>query len=303
MRMSARRPITALRRGGDEFPAEASISKLDVGGQLVFTVILRDITERVEAARQLRQANDQLELRVRERTAELAAANESLRELSGRLLRLQDEERRRIARELHDSTAQNLFLLIAQLTRMRNVNAGSQPDSDNLLAQCLRLAEQTTSEIRTLSYLLHPPLLEEFGLAAALRWYADGFSRRSGISVDLDVDPELGRLPAEVELTVFRIVQESLANVHRHSQSPTARITVRREDGQLKLSVADQGRGIPHHILEFNRPTPLGVGIAGMRERVRQLGGCLDLRSDSEGTTVTAILPLFETDYKSKATA
>jgi two-component system sensor kinase len=293
LRMCDRRAVVGLRGDGTEFPAEASVSKLDLGGERIFTVIVRDITERVKAERELSEAHDELEKRVEQRTAQLAAANDSLRELSGRVLLLQDGERRRIARELHDSTAQNLLLLAVNLSTLQKQSHDATSGSDTL-EQCVRLTEQTTSEIRTLSYLLHPPMLEEFGLGPALRWYLDGFAKRSGIVTTLDLDPELGRLAADVELTFFRVVQECLTNIHRHSESKVARVSLRRCLSQATLCVSDEGIGMPRDVLTPNgdQSSVLGVGIAGMRERLGHLGGHLDIESDEHGTEVRAVVPL-----------
>jgi signal transduction histidine kinase len=215
----------------------------------------------------------------------------SLRSLSGRLLRLQDEERRRLARELHDSTAQSLAALALELAVVGR--SPLSPRGRSALDEAERLADQCARELRTLSYLLHPPLLDEMGLAAALRGYIDGFSKRSGVEVILDMPEDIQRLPREVETTLFRIVQESLTNVHRHAGSPTAHVRLALEPGAIRLEVADQGRGLVPH--ETNG-TPdlehdLGVGIAGMKERVRQLGGQLELDSTDTGVTVRATLP------------
>lgn len=215
----------------------------------------------------------------------------ALHQLSGRLLELQDDERRRIARELHDTTAQNLAVLSMTLHAVREKVFGSQPRQ--AVTESLGLAERCSQEIRTLSYLLHPPLLDELGLMSALRSYAAGYTQRTGIQVELKMDNEIGRLPRDVEITLFRIVQESLTNVHRHSGSPRAEIRVIRDPREVHLHVTDFGRGVPLESLELIREgASLGVGIAGMRERARQLGGTLKVASSSGGTTITLNLPL-----------
>ena len=226
--------------------------------------------------------------------SELKQAEHALHELSGRLLQLQDEERRRIARELHDSTAQNLAALTMNLTLALDMPG---PESEKLrrtLSDSLDMAQMTLREIRTLSYLLHPPLLDELGLASALKVYVDGLSSRGTLTVDLELPANLGRMPVEVETTLFRLVQESLNNVLRHSGSDSARITVRRSAGQVELQVADAGRGIESGALSAMNAggEKLGVGIRGMRERARQLGGKLEIRSNGGGVTVRAALPL-----------
>lgn len=238
-------------------------------GRLQFWVIGRDVTEKKRA-------------------------EEALREISGRLLRLQEEERRRIARELHDTTVQSLAALGMYFSLVKQSVTSLDPKIRKVLSEGLELAEQCSREIRTISYLLHPPLLDELGLASALRAYVEGFNRRSGISVDLRVSPELGRLPADVELTFFRVVQESLANIHRHAKSKNAVIRVARDRGQITLEIKDEGRGISPGLLDriARGSAELGVGIAGMRERLRQLQGQLEIDSGSRGTMVRAVVPL-----------
>ena len=221
-------------------------------------------------------------------------AEHSLRELSHRLMRLQDEERRRIARELHDSTGQCLAALHMNLERVRRDAEHLGPKARQALEDGLRLSQQCSSDVRTISYLLHPPLLDEVGLAPALRWYADGFAERSGIRVALDIPDELNHLPKDVGTTLFRIIQESLTNIHRHSGSATARIRFAVNGGRIQLEVSDTGRGIEVETLRAGEEgvRGLGVGIAGMRERVRQLGGELEIEPGKPGTIVRAILPM-----------
>ncbi len=238
------------------------------------------------------RAQDELEDRVRERTADLDVVNRNLRELSARLMQLQDDERRRIARELHDSVGQTLAALGMNLSLVRNdverlssiISAIN--DSENLV-------REMSSEVRTISHLLHPPLLDEAGLCSALRWYVDGFSQRSGIQVDLKLPDDFGRLPSELETAIFRVVQESLTNIHRHSGSPVARIRLQQTGDHVVVEIADRGKGIPEEKLQemASTGTP-GVGIRGMRERLRQLGGTLEIESGRSGTIVTVRLPL-----------
>ena len=220
-------------------------------------------------------------------------AEESLRNLSRRLLQLQDEERRRMARELHDSTAQVLAALDMQLSVVGGQAARLDPRGQAALQESFVLAGRATREIRTLSYLLHPPLLDEVGLHSALEWYVEGFSKRSQIRVELQIRDELPRLPHEVEMAVFRIVQESLANILRHSGSPTAQVHLQCRPGEVVLELRDQGRGMDLQVPgNINSHVPIGVGIAGMKERVQQLGGRLLLESSPRGTTVRAVIPL-----------
>jgi PAS domain S-box-containing protein len=221
-------------------------------------------------------------------------AAEALRQLSGRLLRLQDEERRRIARELHDTTAQSLAALAMNLSVVKDSASDLSPRARTCLCESLELAEQCLREIRTLSYLLHPPLLDEAGLGSALRWFVDGYTRRTGVQVDLEMPPGLTRLPGDVELALYRVVQEGLTNIHLHSGSKKAHICLRWHPAQAVLTVADEGRGMPPGLLERGgrRGAKLGVGIPGMRERIRQLGGQFEIVSGSNGTTLTAIVPV-----------
>ncbi len=219
------------------------------------------------------------------------AAEQSLRQQSGRLLHLQDEERRRIARELHDSTAQNLAALAMNLNMVRESAPALSSTSQRALEESLGLCKECSTEIRTISYLLHPPLLDERGLASALRWFGDGFSQRSKILLDLQVSPTVGRLPRDIETTLFRIVQESLTNIHRHSGSPTAHIRVSRDQERVTLEVEDRGKGMPAAILHKSS-NGLGVGLAGMRERVEQLGGQLEIQSGGHGTLISLTIPI-----------
>ena len=223
-------------------------------------------------------------------------AEQSLEQLTGRLLQLQDEERRRIARELHDTTAQNLLAIVINLETLVQKASTLPTDFVDAVSECQSLCQQTQAEIRTLSYLLHPPLLDEAGLVLALEWLIDGFSRRSGISVDFSASPDFRRLPSQMETALFRIVQESLANIYRHSGSTTAEIRLERGESRVRLQVTDRGRGIAATgngvDPTASRTETLGVGISGMRERLRQLGGLLEVRSNGAGTSVIAVLPL-----------
>jgi signal transduction histidine kinase len=244
----------------------------------------------------LRHTKEQLEKEVAERREaqrKLCNSELSLRALSGHLLRTQDEERRRLGRELHDSVGQYLAVLKIGLDTLSAQAALPDQDARRRIADCLHMAEQSIKEVRTISYLLYPPMLEEMGLKTAIPWYIDGFAKRSGIEITLDICPDLRRLPRDVELAAFRVVQESLTNVHRHSGSATAHIRVHMEDVSLSLQVRDAGKGIPADVLEASRDclATLGVGLRGMNERVRQLGGSFQLLSDESGTTVRASIP------------
>jgi signal transduction histidine kinase len=272
----------------------------DSVGLLVFAagsaliIVIGELVRSNTAA--LQAAQGQLEEKVQQRTVELDAANHSLSELSARLLRLQDEERRRIARELHDSVGQTLAALSMNLAAV-----GSELErltkTAGLVADSATLVNDMSTDIRTISYLLHPPLLDEAGLCSALTWYVKGFSERSKIEIDLDIPEDFGRLPRDLETAVFRIVQECLTNIHRHADSPVARVRVAQRDGYIRVEVQDHGKGIPAQeraeIVSSVNGTP-GVGIRGMRERLRQLGGTLELHSDEEGkgTLIAARLPI-----------
>lgn len=225
---------------------------------------------------------------------ERARSEKALRELSRRLLQLQDEERRRIARALHDTVAQNLAALSMNLAHLHSLSDQLPEEAGALLADCLASSEQCSEELRTTSYLLHPPLLDELGLGGAFREYADGFAGRSRIRVDLELPPDLQRLPKDIETTLFRVMQEALANTHRHASSKTASVRLALQPGQVRLDVGDSGCGIPEHKLSAAQRTMsgIGVGIAGMRERVRQLGGRLEIATSPTGTTVSASIPL-----------
>ncbi|HEX9112540.1 MAG TPA: PAS domain-containing sensor histidine kinase [Terriglobales bacterium] len=279
--MSERQPLFGLRKDGTEFPLVASISRLDMEGEKIFTAILRDITEEERAKEELRRSHDELEGRVQERTAELT-------KLSNRMVHLQDQERRRIARELHDGTTQSLIALNMDLAAITKILPEPDPRVERKLSEAKQLVQRCMDEIRTVSYLLHPPLLDDVGLELALQTYVEGFSTRSGIQVNLQLLQGLGRLPKETEVAIFRIVQEGLANIHRHAQSSTASITLGLDAGDLRLEIADQGRGIPPAVL--HGANGAGVGLPGMRERVRQLGGRCDIESGNGGTTIHIVL-------------
>jgi hypothetical protein len=213
-------------------------------------------------------------------------------QLPGRLLELQDEERRRIARELHDATGQNLSALSIGLSMVLASN-GLDPRAREVIKESLALADSCVQEIRTMSYLLHPPLLDELGLASALRAYSEGYSERTGIQLELNFPPHMPRLAEAIEIALFRIVQEGLTNIHRHSGSPTAILRLQHETGQVELELADRGRGLSPGTLDGDMPSAsrIGVGIAGMRERARQLGGRLTIASGETGTTLRVVLP------------
>jgi len=221
-------------------------------------------------------------------------AEEALRNLSGRLLQLQDEERRRIARELHDSTGQSLAALVIHLSAVSARITEIDSTAAEMLREAIDLSQKASDETRTLSYLLYPPTLDHAGLRSALEWYIDGFTQRSKVKVELDVSIGQERLAEIVERTLFRIVQESLTNIFRHSGSDTASVRITRRSGIVRLEVADNGKGIPDDVLAALNSSggQLGVGIRGMRERIRQLGGWLQVKSRPDGTTIISSLPV-----------
>ncbi|MDA0323777.1 MAG: response regulator [Verrucomicrobia bacterium] len=225
---------------------------------------------------------------------ERSRSDRELRRLSADLLTLQDEERRRIARDLHDVTAQDIAALSMNLTLLAQSKERLAPELNEIVRQCIVSTEKCATELRTMSYLLHPPLLDELGLAGAVRDYADGFAERSGIRVDLELPEDLDRLPKECETGIFRVMQESLTNIHRHASSRTASIQISKTDTVAKLIVQDSGCGISEDILAgaAGASGSLGVGLPGMRERVHQLRGKFEITSGAHGTTVIAAFPI-----------
>lgn len=218
---------------------------------------------------------------------------EDLHRLSQQLMQLRDQERRRMARQLHETAVQSLAALRMTLGRLAEALPSKKGISQGLYDSCLVLVEEAIQEVRTVSYLMHPPMLDMAGLSSALRWFAEGFSKRSGIAVTVEANDDLGRFPQEIETSIFRIVQEALTNVHRHSGSDDAEIHLRHEGAALRLEVTDRGRGLTAGPLDSTIGPSLGVGIAGMRERVRQLKGTFQVESiPGHGTTITVLLPI-----------
>jgi PAS domain S-box-containing protein len=296
-----------MRKDGTAIDVSVTISPIqDSAGKIIgASKIARDVTQRKRVEQALRESEerfrtlaDALDTQVQFRTRELQLQNveimqhrAQLRELTARLLQTQDEERRHIARELHDSAGQTLSALGMKLAQLvRNVaHDPTQLAKDATDAQ--DLLQHLSQEIRTTSYLLHPPLLDESGLSFALRWYVQGLAERSGLDIDLKIPEDFGRVPREVELVVFRLVQECLTNIHRHSGSAIALIRVACKGDNIHVEVRDQGKGIPPERLAEIQSQGTGVGIAGMRERVRQLHGQLTIESSDSGTQICATLP------------
>jgi signal transduction histidine kinase len=295
-------PISSFKRGEDAdlfrsictehsavIPAESytaldseelrlrSISQLQQKAQALET----EMAERKLVEEELRRTKAELEVLVQQRTT-------ALRQLSSRLLSLQDTERRRIARELHDSLGQYLVGLKLNVDMLHKT-----PAREELWSATEQLMQQCVSEVRTLSYLLHPPTMDAAGFASAARWYVEGFSQRSGVKVALDAPDKLGRLPDDVELALFRVLQEALTNVHRHSGASAASVLIREDSEQLILEIDDNGHGIPKKLLSNFHETGagMGVGLAGIRERAWELGGVLTVESDDGGTLVRVTIP------------
>jgi PAS domain S-box-containing protein len=296
-----------VRKDGGMLDISLTISPVkDSEGRVIgASKIARDITAQKRAEQTLREneqrlraLTDALETQVRARTMELERRNrevlrqsQKLRELSHRLIQIQDDERRHIARELHDSAGQILAALgmnLATVVRNAKFNA---PKLARLAEESEQMVRELSQEIRTTSYLLHPPLLDECGLSESLLWYIRGLKERSGLEVTLAIPDDFGRLTPEMELVIFRIVQECLTNVHRHSGSRVAAIEIKRGSGNITLSVQDQGSGIPSEKLLELESQGGGVGIRGMRERVLQFGGEMALQSGAMGTKISVFFP------------
>jgi signal transduction histidine kinase len=286
--------VEGMQAGADDYlvkPFSARELLARVGARLEIARVQK------EAEGQLRANQAELERKVQERTHELSIASQELRELSARILQAQDEERRRLARELHDGVGQ---LLAAASMEVANVvgGAGSITSGADSASNLESLIKQVNKEIRTMSYLLYPPLLDEVGLRSALTEYVQGFTQRSGIEVSLDAPGHLPRLERDLELCVFRIVQECLTNIHRHAESETAVIRITCDDEALRLEIGDRGKGISPEKLAGTQLQGLGVGIRGMRERVRHFGGEIAFQSDRSGTTVCVVVPVLKSRAK-----
>ncbi|HVB87428.1 MAG TPA: ATP-binding protein [Candidatus Dormibacteraeota bacterium] len=276
LRKRGRGQVVLRSDGKPERTVRFTLGSASASSRKHLCVIATELTDMVQVAEALR------------------SSEQSLRELSTRLLALQDEERRRIARDLHDITGQSLAVQSMMLWNLLERDLQLDPETRKVLSECAAVNKRITEEVRTLSYLLHPPLIEELGLGPALKWYVEGFSARSGIDISVEFDPEFPRLSPEAEIALFRIVQESLTNVHRYSGSPRGYVRLIRKGDEIVLEIKDFGKGFEpggSNLEESIRP--LGVGILGMRERVRQLSGRLEIASrENEGTLVSVSLPV-----------
>ena len=296
-----------LRKDGTAFEISLSISPVrDAAGNVIgASKIARDITGRKQVERKLHESekrfrelanalDSQVQFRTQElrrRNAEILHQSDQLRDLSGKLMSAQDEERRRIARELHDSAGQNLAALGMILAQLEGDTKGDLAQSSKSFRDAKALVRDLTQEIRTTSYLLHPPLLDESGLPIALHWYIEGLAERSGLSIELNISENFERLAPEMELAIFRLVQECLTNIHRHSGSKTAVIRLARDSDKIYAEVQDHGKGMSQERFAEVQSQGVGVGIRGMRERVRQSEGELTVDSNASGTKITAIFP------------
>ena len=277
---------THIRRDGSRFPVMTDVTVYtDAANDVSFlAATYQNITDRHRMEESLRHTRNELEKRVEQRTA-------ALHRVSRRLQRVQDEERRKFARELHDSTGQHLVGLKMNLEMLRINDSATR--RENILKDSLQITDLCIGEVRTLSYLLHPPLLDEMGLTSAIRWFVDGFSSRSGIAVNVHINADLTDLATETELVLFRVIQECLTNIHRHSGSKTAEIVLTRTDHQVTLDVRDFGHGISRARIDrhLNPISPTTVGLPGVRERISELEGRMEIVSGPHGTTIRATLP------------
>jgi PAS domain S-box-containing protein len=283
-----------------DFSTDETELSLAIARQLSFAIDRKRADAALrQSEEKFRKLSESLDVEVRLRTVELEAhssgmmkQSEQLRDLSQRLLRAQDEERRHIARELHDSAGQTLTVLEMNLARFLEEAQQSTPHLAKEAEETHQLVRQLTREIRTTSYLLHPPLLDESGLASALGWYIEGLRERGGLDIVLAIPEEFGRLPREIELVVFRLVQESLTNIHRHSGSKSASIQIARDGEAVSIEVEDQGKGMSREKLAEIQSRGAGVGIRGMHERVRQFRGNMQIESSGSGTRILVSIPI-----------
>lgn len=282
-----------VRKDGSRFWANAVLTALrDDSGELVgFSKITRDATERMRHEEAL-----QREIAEKQKAQEeLLWSEKSLRRLSLDLLRTQDEERRRIGKDLHDSLGQYLSALKMNLGMLKVSDPTISSKTSQELEKCGNLLEECVKEVRTISYLLYPPMLEEMGLKSAITWYLDGFTKRSGIEIELEIQPHFSRLSRDTELAFFRVLQEALTNVVKHAAATKVAIRLAGGDESVTLEIRDNGKGLPPAVLLESGNNALGVGLRGMTERLRQLGGSLSLSAATPGTLVRASVPVRQT--------
>ncbi len=284
--------VDGLSFGADDYltkPFSARELLARVKSHLKMTQIRRRSEE------QFRKLSETLDGEVTARTREIERQSQQLRELSWRLLRSQDEERRHIARELHDSAGQTLTVLGMSLSQVIQDAGRKEPVIVGELEQIQEMVQQLHREIRTASYLLHPPLLDETGLYSAVGWYVHGLLERSGVDIRLEAPEDFGRLPRDLELAIFRLVQECLTNIIRHSDSKTASIRMARDAERITLEICDEGKGMSRERLAAIQSGRAGLGIRGLRERLRQFAGQMKLESDSSGTRIFVTIPIPKT--------
>ena len=283
-----------MRKDGTLLDLSLTISPvLDSDGRVVgASKVARDISAQKRTAEALRESEERFRKLSETLDAEVRARTRELEELSWQLFRAQDEERRHIARELHDSAGQTLTVLDLSLAQLVSRVAQVSPELAGTAEEIHQTMQQLHREIRTASYLLHPPLLDEAGLSSALSWYIEGLTERSDLAITLDLSNSIGRLPRDIELAIFRLVQECLTNIHRHSGSKTASIRITSDSGRIFVEVRDQGKGIPPERLAEIQTRGSGLGLRGMRERLRHFGGKLRIESAGQGTTVSASIEI-----------
>jgi PAS domain S-box-containing protein len=289
-----------VRRDNTTLPALInSARRKNAAGESVIHMAIFDATDRRNYERELLRGRNELEQQVSSRTIELAQevserkqAEESLRELTARLLQLRDEEQRRLARALHDSVGQLLAGMSMNQSAISREKEKLTARSQERLGENIEMVKQISAEIRTISHLLHPPLLDEVGLGSALSWYIEGINKRSAMTITLDISPDFGRLSPELETAIFRIAQECLTNVHRHGRCERATVRLSRSSDFLSLVIADEGAGMEaSSVAAIKSGRSSGVGLRGLRERVRQLRGNFDITSSSKGTIIQVRLP------------
>jgi signal transduction histidine kinase/DNA-binding response OmpR family regulator len=295
--------------GAIGWTSSRAIPLLDEQGDIIeWFGAASDITARREVEEKYRKLAQSLDVEVRERTKQLESRNsdvirqsEQLRDLSYRLMQTQDEERRHIARELHDSAGQTLAALGMHLAQIARGSAETSPHAAKEIESAQELLQQLQKEIRTTSYLLHPPLLDEMGLSSALAWYIEGLQERSGLQIDLSIPENFGRIPRDLELVIFRLVQECLTNIHRHSGATRAAIRVERLNTLISVQITDNGHGMPPEKLSEIQSGGYGVGLRGMRERVRQFHGEMRIESETSGTRILVVIPFSKAGERSKS--